>query len=178
MNVDALIVAAMFSLSNPSSEGEKARLREIASSIASESREAPFWEGDKGALATGLMLVAIGFHESKFQEKTRRCLPRPGRYLGLYQLLPGPNTRPHTAAEVCASDGLQARLALRVLRRARDRCPSCSPVYALRAYASGDGGVKSKEAREITELWQKASRGVGLQVFPYARREPALLARR
>lgn len=168
----------MLSLANPSSEGEKARLQEIATSIASESREASLWDGDKGALATGLMLVAIGFHESRFQEKTRRCAPRPGRYLGLYQLLPGPNTRPHTVAEVCASDALQARLALRVLQRARGRCPSCSPVYALRAYASGDGGVKSKEAREITELWQKASQRVGLQVFPYARREPALLARR
>lgn len=179
MNVEALVAAAMIALVKPDTEGGHQRLREIASAIAAEARPVAFWKGDEGVLATSLMLVSIGFHESKFQEKTRRCLPRRGTYLGLFQLFPGPNTRPHSPEEVCASDALQARLAFRVLQRARKRCPSCSPVYAFRAYASGDGGVQSKEAREITDLWLRAALFAGLKVFPYAPREtPRLLARR
>ena len=178
MNVEALIAAAMIGLVRPDTEGGKERLRGIAGAIAGEAREGAFWGGEEGALATGLMLVAIGFHESKFQEKTRRCLPRRGAYLGLFQLQPGPNTRPFTAAEVCASDALQARLALGVLRRARERCKVCGAAYAVRAYASGDGARSSKEAREITELWSRIAQGAGLRVFPHARTSPQPLARR
>ena len=172
MSPEVAVATAMISLVQPDTPGGKKRLEDMAQAIVAESRPVAFWTGDSGLTATSLMLVAIGYHESKFDEKTRRCLPRPGKYLGLYQILPGANTKPHTVKEVCASDALQARLALRVLQRTLDRCPSCSPVHALRAYASGSAGVDSKEAREITNLWQRAALGVGLTVYPYSREQP------
>jgi len=173
-----VVAAAMVALVSPDTDEGRLRLGEIARNIVAEAQPVAFWPGDEGWLATSLMLVAIGYHESKFDEKVRRCLPRPGTYIGLYQVLPGPNTRPHTRAEVCASDALQARTALRVLRRARDRCPSCAPVFTLRAYVSGDGGRNTREAREITDLWHRTAARAGLQVFAYSREKPRALAAR
>jgi hypothetical protein len=177
MSPEAAVAAAMIALVQPDTEGGKKRLETIATAIVDEARPVAFWGGDSGLTATGLMLVAIGFHESKFNEKTRRCLPRPGKYIGLYQILPGPNTRPHSVKDVCASDALQAKLALAVLARTLERCPSCSPVHAMRAYASGSVGVDSKEAREITNLWHRAALSVGLTVFPYSREQPRVAQR-
>lgn len=178
MSVEALVAAAMVSLVKPDTEGGRQRLATMAATFVEEARPVALWPGDDGLLATTLMLVAIGYHESTFHEKTRRCLPRPGAYLGLFQILPGPNTRPHTIAEVCASDALQARLALRVIKRARDRCPRCTPAFLVRAYASGDGGIKSKEARDITNLWTRSSAFVNLRVFPFSREAPQKIAQR
>lgn len=172
LSVEALLASALIALVKPDTDEGRERLRTIGDSIAAEARPVSIWPGDDGALATGLMLVAIGFHESKFAEKVRRCRPAPGKYLGLYQILPGPNTQPHTAAEVCASDVVQARLALAVLARSQRRCPRCTPSYALRAYASGDGGRDTREAREIIDIWYRAASSVGLQVYPHSRKAP------
>ena len=111
MSPEASVAAAMIALVQPDTEGGKKRLEGIAQTIVAESRPVAFWPGDSGVAATGLMLVAIGYHESKFDEKVRRCQPRPGKYIGLYQILPGRNTRPHAVKDVCASDALQARKA-------------------------------------------------------------------
>jgi hypothetical protein len=178
VSIEALVAAAMVGLVKPDTEEGNQRLRAMAATFTAEATPVAFWSGDEGLLATTLMLVAIGFHESKFQEKTRCCLPRRGTYLGLFQLLPGPNTRPFTTAEVCASDAVQARLALRVLKGSRDRCKGCTPSHTIRAFASGDGGVQSKEAREIIDLWSQAAVRSGLRVYPYSRQAPCWLSAR
>lgn len=167
-----LVMTTMLALTRSEGEEEKTRIQEIAAAIVDESRPVAFWGGEEGALATSLMLVAIGFHESKFQEKTRRCATPRRKYLGMFQILPGPNTRPYKPAEVCASDALQSHLALRILRRAREHCKVCAPAYAVRAYASGDGSVKSKEAQQILDLWSRSAEKIGLRVYPYARTSP------
>jgi hypothetical protein len=175
MDLPVLLLDALLSLF-PADLGvaERGRLGSFVPSMSAESAAAPLWEGDAGALATGLSLVAIGQHETRFGEGPRRCQPR-GPYVGAYQILPGPNLAPHAAREVCASDELQARLALRLLHRARAQCKTrCSAAFLFRAYASGNGGVDSPEARRISALWQRIARREGLEVNPHATAPPRL----
>jgi hypothetical protein len=173
-----LVIDAMLSLSAPApAEAERARLASIAASIVDESTRSPLWAGDEGHLATSLALVAIGHHESRFRESVRRCRPR-GRYVGMFQILPGRNLEPHTTAAVCESDALQAALALKLLHGTQARCHSCPSAALFRAYVSGNSGADSPQARATISLWVRAAKREGLQVFPHATTSPRWLAAR
>jgi hypothetical protein len=175
MDLPLLLLDALLSLF-PADLGaaERARLGSFVAPVDAAASAAPLWEGEAWTLATGLSLVAIGQHETRFGEGPRRCRPR-GPYVGTYQILPGPNLAPHAAREVCESDDLQARLALRLLHRARAQCKTrCTADFLFRAYASGSGGVDSPEARQIASLWQRLARREGLEVNPHAVAPPRL----
>lgn len=175
MKLPLLLLDALLSLFPADLDAaERARLEGFVAPLSAESAAAPLWEGEAGPLATGLSLIAIGQHETRFREGPRRCRPR-GDYVGTFQILPGPNLAPHKISEVCASDELQARLALRLLHRARAQCKTrCTAAFLFRAYASGSGGVDSPQAREITSLWQRIARREGLVVTPHSPSPPRL----
>ena len=175
MDFPVLLLDALLSLFPADlATAERDRLETFVTPVSTESSAAPLWEGEAGTLATGLSLLAIGQHETRFREGPRRCKPR-GPYVGTYQILPGPNLAAHPVKEVCESDDLQARLALRLLQRARAQCKTrCTAAFLFRAYASGSGGTDSAEAREIASLWQRIASREGLEVNAYAPTTPRL----
>ena len=134
------------------------RVQPIAQAIADAAEAEPLWQGETGVRDTAALLVAVGWHESGWREAVRRCAVRGdhGRSLGAYQL--GAWARePYASSEVCDSDALQARLALRVLHRHRARGVRGVPAL-MRAYAAGNAAVRSRAAEEMTWLFERTRR--------------------
>ena len=174
----SLVLAALLALSHPPALADMAV---AADTIEPLALDAPLWlvssetaPGSPEVAATALLLAAIGYHESGFSERVRRCLVRgPGGSVGAYQLLGSHALGGWTADEVCASDDVSARAALGVLRRHRDRCPTCVPAQWVAGYASGDMGRGSRAAREIVGVWSTLCRASGLVCEPYSRGGPS-----
>jgi len=114
-----------------------------------------------GAGPTRDLLLAIAQHESHFRQSIVRCQVKGdhGRAHGAYQLWPA-SFGDHTAGEVCASDALQARLALVVIQKYLTMFPDLGVEGAVRGYASGRPRQDTTAAREILALW-KARRAQG-----------------
>lgn len=108
-----------------------------------------------GKIATEKLLLAIARHESGFRSDVARCRVKGdgGKAHGAYQIHPE-GFGSHTAAEVCGSDRLQARLAVKILARYVTMFPSLGIVGAVRGYASGNPRRDTKAAREILALWR------------------------
>ena len=106
-------------------------------------------------LDTRDLLLAIAEHESRFRPDIARCavLGDHGRAHGTYQLHPEA-FGDHSAAEVCASPRLQARLALFVLHAYLKLAPELGVEGAVRGYASGRPRQATSAAREIMALWR------------------------
>lgn len=117
------------------------------------AREKPLAVGPR---ATHQLLLAIAEHESRFRADIARCavLGDRGRAHGTYQLHPEAFGS-HTAAEVCGSDRLQARLALAALHAVIASAPELGVEGAVRGYASGNARRATPAAREILKLWRK-----------------------
>jgi hypothetical protein len=155
------ILAVMLALRS-AEQGAAARLEPVAHAIAEEAAVAPLWPGDDGVRRTALVLVAIAWHESGFREEVRTCAVRGdgGASLGTTQLHRGFAWFGHTAEEICGSDALQARLALRVLGVHRGRGVA-SEAGLLRAYASGDAGRDTRAGRELRAALERTMRAAG-----------------
>lgn len=176
----ALILAALLRLTHPPTIDDAARAADVLAPVA---LDAPLWPvpselaPDAAEVpATALLLAAIGYHESGFQEAVGSCRLRgPGPGGGSvthYQLLGSGSLAGWTEAEVCASNEVAARAALRVVRLHAHRCPTCVPGQWIAGYASGDMGKGSKAAREIAGIWSALCRGAGLVCDPYATARP------
>lgn len=176
----ALILAALLRLTHPPTIDDAARAADVLAPVA---LDAPLWPvpselaPDAAEVpATALLLAAIGYHESGFQEAVGSCRLRgPGPGGGSvthYQLLGSGSLAGWTEAEVCASNEVAARAALRVVRLHAHRCPTCVPGQWIAGYASGDMGRGSKAAREIAGIWSTLCRGAGLVCDPYATARP------
>lgn len=176
----ALILAALLRLTHPPTIYDAARAADVLAPVA---LDAPLWPvpselaPDAAEVpATALLLAAIGYHESGFQEAVGSCRLRgPGPGGGSvthYQLLGSGSLAGWTEAEVCASNEVAARAALRVVRLHAHRCPTCVPGQWIAGYASGDMGKGSKAAREIAGIWSTLCRGAGLVCDPYATARP------
>ncbi|HEU4405227.1 MAG TPA: hypothetical protein VFS43_08050 [Polyangiaceae bacterium] len=154
------------------------RYRQIAELVVRESALDPLW-GAPVALdddtpvpahvaATATLLWAIGAHESGMREEVRRCAIKgdQGRSIGLFQLQRGWTWAGNAQGDICASDALQVRLALRVLKTYRSMSRGAPPRFWINGYASGDGGRPTRASKEIRDLWERFSTRVGLRVFP------------
>ncbi len=161
------------------------RYRQIAELVVRESALDPLW-GEPVALdeetpvpahvaATATLLWAIGAHESGLREEVRRCAIKGdhGRSIGLFQLQRGWTWAGNAQGDICASDALQVRLALRVLKTYRAMNRGAPPRFWVNGYASGDGGHATKASKEIRDLWERFSARAGLRVFPASRTAPA-----
>ncbi len=106
----------------------------------------------EGPAMTEAVLLAIAQHESGFRDSVRMCVRKGdmGRAIGTYQLHAGA-WGSHTPIQICASDRLQAGLALGVLHRAEEMWPDLGWEGAVRAYAAGNPRA-SKAADEIIAL--------------------------
>lgn len=173
----ALILAALLRLTHPPTIYDAARAADVLAPVA---LDAPLWPvpselaPDAAEVpATALLLAAIGYHESGFQEAVGSCRLRgPGGSVTHYQLLGSGSLAGWTESEVCASNEVAARAALRVVRLHAHRCPTCVPGQWIAGYASGDMGKGSKAAREIAGIWSTLCRGAGLVCDPYATARP------
>lgn len=173
----ALVLAALMSLTHPPALDDAARAADVLAPVA---LDAPLWPvpselaPDAAEVpATALLLAAIGYHESGYQPAVGSCRVRgPGGSVTHYQLLGSGSLAGWTEAEVCASNEVAARAALRVVRLHAHRCPRCIPAQWIAGYASGDMGKGSRAAREIAGIWSTLCRGAGLVCDPYATARP------
>jgi hypothetical protein len=179
-----IILAAILRWHPDAPSADQDRYAEIAQAIADEATAAPLWtavepsEGEAAAVglppaaptATALLLATVAQHESGFLESVRRCKRRgdQGRSIGLYQLMSGRAWRGHRAADICADDHLQARLALQVLQGARAQCRTCALTFVLRQYASGDGGKSTPAATRLAAMFALAASRTGLDVAVFS----------
>jgi hypothetical protein len=169
----------------PTTEEDVSRYRQLAEIVVRESALDPLW-GEPVALdedtpvpahvaATATLLWAIGFHESGMREEVRRCAVTGdhGKSVGLFQLQRGWTWGGNEQKDICASDALQIRLALRVLKMYRSMNRSTPPRFWINGYASGDGGKPTLASKEIRDLWERFSARAGLHVFPASRTAPS-----
>jgi hypothetical protein len=179
----SVLVAARHGV--PTTEEDMSRYRQIAELVVRESALDPLW-GEPVALddetpvpahvaATATLLWAIGAHESGMREEVRRCAIKgdQGRSIGLFQLQRGWTWGGNSLADICASDAMQVRLALRVLKTYRAMNRGAPPRFWINGYASGDGGRSTRASKELRELWERFSSRAGLRVSPATRAAPA-----
>lgn len=128
----------------------------IATGATEAARARPLPEGPR---ATRDLLLAIAEHESHFRDSIVRCAVKGdhGAAHGAYQLHPEA-FGDHTAGEVCASDALQARLALTVIHSYLKMFPHLGITGAVRGFASGRPRKDTAAAREILALWRARRR--------------------
>lgn len=168
----SLILAALLALAHPPTLADATV---AADSIAPVALDAPPWPvpsevapDSPEVAATALLVAAIGFHESRFTERVRRCLtPGEGGAVSAFQLLGSHALNGWTTAEVCASDDIAARAALGVVARHARRSARLTPAQWVAGYASGDPGKGSRAAREIVQIWAGMCQRSGLVLDPY-----------
>lgn len=173
----ALILAALLSLTRPPTVDDAQRAADVLAPVALDR---PLWavpselaDDSPEVAGTAMLLAAIGYHESGYQHAVGSCRVRgPGGSVTHYQLLGSHALAGWTIDEVCASNEVAARAALRVVRLHAHRCPTCVPGQWIAGYASGDMGKGSKAAREIAGIWSALCRGAGLVCDPYATARP------
>lgn len=153
MSLDALVLAAMLR-SDEAPAAERDRLTPVAARIAERAATAELFDGPAKAEATALLLVAIGRHESAFREEVRRCRRTgdSGKTIGLFQLMGPWAWDGERRSDICASDDLQTRLALRVLGTYRGVCGAGTRAL-LQAYASGTCRKPTRAARVIEDTF-------------------------
>jgi len=163
----SLVMAAVVAIAQGPATKEPDRLRAIAADIstAATRHDRPLFEGEGGALATALMLVAIAKHESEFHANVDDCSRRGdiGRSITIFQLLRGPNWGGHEARTICDDRRLAAKLALDLLSRPLVNKPRLTPQMLVNAYATGSPGTSNVAARDICKLWAKLAQDAGLQ---------------
>lgn len=163
----ALVAVAILTLAT---HVEPDRAQAIAADIVAVAQEEPFFEGDAGAEATALLLVAIAKVESEFLERIEQCRCRKrecdnGRSKGLFQIMRGDPA-------MCGDRQMQARAAIEVLREGRRMCGDIR--RALGVYNSGRCR-ETKASKRVHAYWQRLMRdaGVVLQEDGIAYREAA-----
>lgn len=168
----------------PTTEEDMSRYRQIAELVVRESALDPLW-GAPAALdddtpvpahvaATATLLWAIGVHESGMRESVRRCAVKGdhGRSIGLFQLQRGWTWAGNPQSDICSSDALQVRLALRVLKTYKTMNRGAPPRFWINGYASGDGGHATRASKELRDMWERFSARAGVRVFPASRATP------
>ena|GEM_PF-2936993 len=174
----AFLLAALLALTHPPTLADATV---AAESIEPVALDAPLWPvpsevapDSPEVAATGLLLAAIGFHESRFDERVRRCLtPGEGGAVSAYQLLGPSALNGWVKSEVCASDDIAVRAALGVVARHARRSARLTPAQWVAGYASGDPGKGSRAAREIVQIWAGMCQRAGLVLDPYNHVRPA-----
>lgn len=149
-----IIVAAILSLAT---HVDVSRARDIAQDVVVVSHDEPFFEGEAGAEATALLLVAIANVESQFLERIEQCRCRNrecdnGRSKGLFQIMRGDPA-------MCGDRRAQARAALAVLREAQRMCGDIRRT--LGAYNSGRC-QETRMSRHVHVTWQRLMRDAGV----------------
>lgn len=150
----AIIAAAILSLS---SHVDVDRAQAIAVDIVAVSEDEPFFEGEAGAKATALLLVAIANVESQFVERIEQCRCRKrecdnGRSKGLWQIMRGDPA-------MCSDRKKQARAALEVLREGRRMCGDIRRTLGV--YNSGRCR-ETKASKRVHAYWQRLMRDAGV----------------
>ncbi|HEU4411837.1 MAG TPA: transglycosylase SLT domain-containing protein [Polyangiaceae bacterium] len=117
----------------------RASYDETARAIAEAAERAePLFPGPDGRARTAALLVAVAYHESRFDPK---AVGDGGRSFGLFQLQRGgaSNFTPQVAA----------RRSLAMIRSSRNACRDRPENERLAAYASGrcDRGLEASRAR-------------------------------
>lgn len=148
-----IAVALIMLLPRPAEAFRKAPAGLEAAALAAASHAPLPVRGD--ARATRDLLLAIAEHESAFRFPIIRCKVTGdnGRAFGAYQLH-REAMGDHTPEEVCASDTLQAKLALGALHRHLAVFPDLGIRGAVRGYASGFPTKDTKASREILMMWR------------------------
>ena len=124
------------------------RVGNIAADICTVSEAAPMWPHKSGAIRTALAIVAIGWHESRFNADVQMCKRGHKSSVGLFQL-EGPYAfGPYTREELCGSTLFQSERALAILRRYSNR-PTWGSMYA--GYHNGSASTVAGE--EIGALY-------------------------
>ena len=157
MSLAETILAVSIALSGPTASAE--RLAPVAAAIANASEAAPLWEGDDGPKRTALLLLSIGWHESHLRPEVLSCKVRgdANSSLGAFQLHTRAAWGGYSQEQVCGDEALQARLALRLLRKQRDRGVGDERAL-LRAFAAGDAGKETKAGRELAATLTNVTR--------------------
>lgn len=172
----ALLLAALLALSHPPTEADARVFVDAAAPVALDR---PLWPvpHDEAAdsaevAATGLLLGAVAFHESRMAQDVATCRTRgPGGSVTAYQLLGPVALSGWSVAEVCASPEIASRAALGVLElHARRRL--LVPAQVVAGYASGDAARGSRAAREIVGIWVTLCRSARVECSPYSFARP------
>jgi hypothetical protein len=169
MTIEALLLAALLSVPHPPTETDA---RALASVVAVAALDRPLWPvvselapESAEVAATGLLLLAIGYHESGADPRVADCRLRGNDdTVTAFQLLGRVALAGYSKAELCASPHLAAYAGLRVLELQRNRCPACGPAAWVAGYASGDMGKVTRPAREILGIYWRFARGAGVDI--------------
>lgn len=172
----ALLLAALLALAHPPAESDA---RAFVESVAPVALDRPLWPvaHDEAAdsaevAATGLLLSAIGYHESMLLPAVATCATRgPGGSVTAYQLLGTHALAGWTVAEVCASPEIATRAALGVLEL-HGRRGLLVPAQVVAGYASGDAARGSRAAREIVGIWVTLCRSARVECSPFSFARP------
>lgn len=139
---------------------------DVAVSIAEAAERAPIWDRPGGKEATALALAAIAKHESGVQRAVAVCkiLGDDGDRVptvSMFQLKKGKAWWGYTQPELCDINQVAAAdAALKTL--ALHKRGAWSIDFLFRGYASGNGGVQSRAAREISSIWYVYMRRINL----------------
>jgi hypothetical protein len=127
----------------------------LALEIADAAEETPLFDTEQGVEKMALILVSYAKHESDYLERVRTCevVGDGGRAIGLWQVH-AMWWGGHSKQEVCSSSGLQARLAAKAIRYQVNRGVRSVPAIS-RAFASGDAGKDSHQARELYATYKR-----------------------
>lgn len=137
---------AAASLIHPNESACRARLLDAvlaAREVAYDESEAPLFAGESGRFKTALLLLSIGYHESRWNPKALN----PDGDAGIMQ------TRAlwwggHKKEEILGNAALGYRLGLHALQHLRETCGGKS-VRWLGAFASGKCGGTPGMARAL-----------------------------
>jgi len=147
------LTAAILSLAGASGMTEE-RAGRLAQEVVEVVRdERALFAGSNAIERTALMVVAVAFVESRFDEAVERCEVSKlghqdyGKSIGLMQLFSGPNWEGLDRDAICASSKTQFRLGLRTLLRSRGQCGKEAPEVWLGAYNSGSCMVTQTASR-------------------------------
>jgi hypothetical protein len=139
----------------PIADKDPERISAITTAIADAAEADPLFAGEHGAEKTALLLLSIAHHESGLRDNVRTCAVKGdgGRSISAYQLNGKWAWGGYAPEDICSSDALQAKLALRVLHRHVANGVRGVPLL-LRAYASGSAGKNTWQSRELERTFQ------------------------
>lgn len=149
------LIVALVAQNRPLPPSELLRLGNVAADVCRAAEVAPI---DGGATRTAIELVAIGWHESRFNARVERCIDQRGPSIGLFQLEGKFAIGPYTKQELCESTEKQAERALVVLRRYHTRA---TPTNMYSGYHNGE--LDTKSGREMAGILGQLLRWVKLK---------------
>jgi hypothetical protein len=110
-----------------------------AQAIAVASLEAPLFKGSDGAKHTAAVLVALSFHESRFDPN---AVGDHGEAMGLYQV--HPSTVPDVDPDTFTEPLIASRTARELIRQSSRICRGYDELEMMGWFASGGEGCKER----------------------------------